>query len=249
MNGVKRVDKTLLSVSGLIVNYGAVKAVRAIDLMVNEGEIVALLGANGAGKSSTLNGIVGLAPKSGGVINFSGRDITHMPTENLVRLGVTLTPEGRRVFGSLSVEENMLLGGYTIGSRSTQYSDTLGHLYDLFPILKERRKQLAGTLSGGQQQQLAIARSMMSSPKLLLLDEPSLGLAPQIIEMIFEFISELRNNSTTILLVEQNVAMSLEIADRGYVMASGEIIVSGSADELESSQIVERAYLGTEEHS
>jgi branched-chain amino acid transport system ATP-binding protein len=239
----------LLSVSGLVVNYGAVKAVRAIDLTVNEGEIVALLGGNGAGKSSTLNGIVGFAPKSGGVVNFSGRDITNMPTEHIVRQGVTLTPEGRRVFGSLSVEENMLLGGYTIGSRGTKYSETLAHLYDLFPILKERRNQLAGTLSGGQQQQLAIARSMMSSPKLLLLDEPSLGLAPQIIEMIFDLILELRKSSTTILLVEQNVAMSLEIADRGYVMASGEIIVSGSAAELESSQMVEQAYLGTEEQN
>lgn len=238
----------LLSVSGLEVNYGAVRAVRSIDLTVNEGEIVALLGANGAGKSSTLNGIVGLAPKSGGAITFSGIDITNMSTEHLVRQGLTLTPEGRRVFASLSVEENMLLGGYSIGAKTAQHSDTLAYLFDLFPILKERRRQIAGTLSGGQQQQLAIARSMMSSPKLLLLDEPSLGLAPQIIEMIFDLISELRKNSTTILLVEQNVSMSLEIADRGYVMASGELIASGFADELESSQMITDAYLGVEEH-
>jgi branched-chain amino acid transport system ATP-binding protein len=243
------VNEMLLSVSGLVVNYDAVEAVRGIDITVAEGEIVALLGANGAGKSSTLNGIVGLAPRCSGVITFGDLDISDMPTENMVHHGLTLTPEGRRVFGSLTVEENMLLGGYTIGTRSSTFTDNLAHLYDLFPILKERRLQLAGTLSGGQQQQLAIARSMMSSPKLLLLDEPSLGLAPQIIETIFDLIANIRKGGATILLVEQNVAMSLEIADRGYVMASGEIIVSGSAEDLSKSQMVEQVYLGTEEHS
>lgn len=237
----------LLSATGLTVNYGAVEAVRGVDITVEKGEIVTLLGANGAGKSSALNAIIGLVPVTGGQIVFGGQDITELPTENLVRKGLTLTPEGRRVFGSLSVEENLLLGGYALGAGSSQYADNLAHLFDLFPILKERRSQLAGTLSGGQQQQLAIARSMMSSPKLLLLDEPSLGLAPQILEMIFDLISELRKGGVTILLVEQNVAMSLEIADRGYLMASGEIIASGSAEELASSHIVEQAYLGAEE--
>ena len=240
-------DKVLLSATGLTVNYGAVEAVRGVDITVEKGEIVTLLGANGAGKSSALNAIIGLVPVTGGQIVFGGQDITELPTENLVRKGLTLTPEGRRVFGSLSVEENLLLGGYALGAGSSQYADNLAHLFDLFPILKERRSQLAGTLSGGQQQQLAIARSMMSSPKLLLLDEPSLGLAPQILEMIFDLISELRKGGVTILLVEQNVAMSLEIADRGYLMASGEIIASGSAEELASSHIVEQAYLGAEE--
>ena len=237
----------LLSATGLTVNYGAVEAVRGVDITVEKGEIVTLLGANGAGKSSALNAIIGLVPVTGGQIVFGGQDITELPTENLVRKGLTLTPVGRRVFGSLSVEENLLLGGYALGAGSSQYADNLAHLFDLFPILKERRSQLAGTLSGGQQQQLAIARSMMSSPKLLLLDEPSLGLAPQILEMIFDLISELRKGGVTILLVEQNVAMSLEIADRGYLMASGEIIASGSAEELASSHIVEQAYLGAEE--
>jgi len=239
----------MLEVSGLAVRYGAVNAVRGVDLSVSRGEIVALLGANGAGKSSTLNAIVGLEPVSGGSIVFEDQDTTSLATELLVRRGLTLTPEGRHVFGSLSVEENLLLGGYTLGVRSQQFDDNRERLYSLFPILRERRRQLAGTLSGGQQQQLAIARSMMSSPRLLLLDEPSLGLAPQIIETIFGIISSLRNEGVTILLVEQNVAMSLEIADRGYVMASGQIITSGSAAELATSEIVHRAYLGAEQAS
>ncbi len=236
----------LLSASALAVNYGAVEAVRGIDIAVGEGEIVALLGANGAGKSSTLNAIVGLVPSHAKAIDFAGENIVGMPTEHLVRRGLTLTPEGRRVFASLTVEENLLLGGYTLGAKSAAYKDNLAQLFDLFPILKERRGQLAGTLSGGQQQQLAIARSMMSSPKLLLLDEPSLGLAPRILETIFELIARLRRDGVTILLVEQNVAMSLEIADRGYVMASGSIVASGTAAELESSHIVEQAYLGAQ---
>jgi len=237
----------LLSVSGLSINYGAVKAVREVDIEVAAGEIVALLGANGAGKSSTLNAIVGLVPKRGGRVIFNGRDITRISTEHLVRQGVTLTPEGRRIFGSLSVEENLFLGGLTVGAKTAAFKDRLAWLYGLFPILKERRTQLAGTLSGGQQQQLVIARSMMSSPRLLLLDEPSLGLAPQVLETIFELIAEIRKAATTILLVEQNVAMSLEIADRGYLMASGEIILEGSAKELADSQLIAKAYLGAEE--
>ncbi|MEM7170968.1 MAG: ABC transporter ATP-binding protein [Pseudomonadota bacterium] len=237
----------LLSTTNLTVGYGAVEAVRGIDIDVAEGEIVALLGANGAGKSSTLNALVGLTSIQAGEVTFDGMVTNNLSPEQLVRRGLTLTPEGRRVFAALTVEENLILGGYTLGTRSTAFTDNLSHLLDLFPILKDRRQQLAGTLSGGQQQQLAIARAMMSSPKLLLLDEPSLGLAPQIVEKIFELIDDLRAAGTTILLVEQNVALSLDIADRGYLMASGRIVTTGSGAELASSNIIEQAYLGAGE--
>jgi branched-chain amino acid transport system ATP-binding protein len=238
--------KPLLEVKGLYVRYGAVEAVRGIDLMINAGEIVTILGANGAGKSSTLNSIVGLATPHEGEIVFSGSNLFGQPTESIVRHGVTLTPEGRRVFGSLTTEENLLLGSFPLNNPGTDRNRNLEKMYNLFPILAERREQIAGTLSGGQQQMLAIARSLMSSPKLLLLDEPSLGLAPQIVDTIFEQIVDLRNEGITILLVEQNVAMSLNVADRGYIMASGSIVTEGSSDELSSSNIVEQAYLGHE---
>jgi len=237
---------TLLKVNGLQVQYGAVEAVRSVDLAIDEGEIVTILGANGAGKSSTLNAIVGMVPPSGGQIDFAGKELAGQPTESIVRFGITLTPEGRRVFGSLSTEENLLLGSIPLTDPSKGRDENLEKMYNLFPILSERRDQTAGTLSGGQQQMLAIARSLMSSPRLLLLDEPSLGLAPQIVDTIFEQIVDLRNAGITILLVEQNVAMSLEVADRGYVMASGEIVASGTSTELSSSNIVEQAYLGHE---
>jgi branched-chain amino acid transport system ATP-binding protein len=233
----------LLAVNDLSVRYGAVEAVRGIDLDVEEGELVALLGANGVGKSSTLNAIVGLAPTSGGSIAFAGTDITRQPTERLVRMGLTLTPEGRRVFAPLTVEENLMMGAY---SRADAAKVAIAHdrVYTLFPILAQRRRQMAGTLSGGQQQMLAIARSLMSEPKLLLLDEPSLGLAPQIVETIFDLIGSLRDQKVTMLLVEQNVAMSLDIVDRGYVMSGGRVVAQGSASELKSSHLVEDAYLG-----
>lgn len=234
----------LLDVKDLKVHYGAVEAVRGIDLTVEEGEVVALLGANGAGKSSTLNAIVGLVPKHAGSIRFADEDIGGLATEFLVRLGVTLTPEGRRVFGTLTVEENLTLGGLPLGNAHEERRRNFDRMLELFPILAERRGQLAGTLSGGQQQMLAIARSLMMSPKLLLLDEPSLGLAPQIVETIFETITDLRKAGITILLVEQNVAMSLDVVDRGYVMAAGTIATSGTAADLSSSNLVEEAYLG-----
>ncbi len=237
---------TLLQVNGLHVRYGAVEAVRGISLSIAEGEIVTLLGANGAGKSSTLNAIVGLAPPHAGEIVFAGSNLVGQPTESVVRLGLTLTPEGRRVFGSLTTEENLLLGSLPLRDPANDRSLNLSKMYDLFPILAERRAQIAGTLSGGQQQMLAIARSLMSSPKLLLLDEPSLGLAPQIVDTIFEQIVALRNDGITVLLVEQNVAMSLEVADRGYIMASGAIVTGGTSAELNSSSVVEQAYLGHE---
>ena len=236
----------LLDVKGLCVHYGAVEAVRGIDLHINEGEIVTILGANGAGKSSTMNSIVGLEPPNQGEINFSGISLFGLPTENIVRYGITLTPEGRRIFGSLTTEDNLLLGSFPLADPKTDRARNLQKMYDLFPILSERREQIAGTLSGGQQQMLAIARSLMSSPKLLLLDEPSLGLAPQIVDTIFEQIVDLRDAGITILLVEQNVAMSLQVADRGYIMASGRIVTEGSREELSSSNVVEQAYLGHE---
>jgi branched-chain amino acid transport system ATP-binding protein len=231
----------LLTVAGLAVAYGAIQAVRALDLRVGGGEIVALLGANGAGKSSTLNAIVGLVPARGRIV-FQEREILGLPTEAIVRRGLSLVPEGRHVFPSLTVDENLTLGGAVAGRAAsrTQRAEML----TLFPILAERERQLAGSLSGGEQQQLAIARALMSRPQLLLLDEPSLGLAPQIVETIFALIERLRAGGLTVLLVEQNVAMALEIADRGYVMAQGRVAMAGPAAELRASAAIERAYLG-----
>ncbi len=233
----------MLSVSGLKVAYGAVEAVRGIELSIEQGELVALLGANGAGKSSSLNALIGLVPASGGRVSFLSEDITGLPTEQLVRKGMTLSPEGRRVFASLTVGENLRIGAYGRMDRRS-LSESYERVFSLFPILKERETQLAGTLSGGQQQMLAIGRALMIEPRLLLLDEPSLGLAPQIVETIFELIAMLRRQGITILMVEQNVAMSLDIIDRGYVMAGGRIVAAGSAQELKSSSVVENAYLG-----
>ena len=232
----------LLSLSGLDVRYGAIQAVRSLDLEVGEGEIVALLGANGAGKSTTLKAIVGLAP-SKGEIAFAGRSIAGRDTEEIVRSGLTMVPEGRRVFPSLTVAENLRLGAATRSDPAA--TDRLRQeVESLFPILAERAGQAAGTLSGGQQQQLAIGRALMSEPKLLLLDEPSLGLAPQIVDDIFDLILRLKARGLTILLVEQDAIAALDIADRAYVMASGRIIMSGPAAELRASEQVAHAYLG-----
>ncbi len=233
---------SLLSVHGLSVAYGAVEAVHGIDFEVRAGEIVALLGANGAGKSSTLNGIVGLAPATSGRVLFKGRDLRGLATERLAGKRLTLCPEGRRVFATLNVEENLRLGGYALNGKQRP-DQALEEMYALFPILAERRRQLAGTLSGGQQQMLAIARALMCGPELLLLDEPSLGLAPLIVEQVFELISGLRARGVTLLLVEQNVAMSLDIADRGYVMASGRIVAAATAAELRHSDLIAQTYL------
>ncbi len=232
----------LLSIASLTVRYGAVEAVRGVDLQVERGELVALLGANGAGKSSTLNAIVGLADTAGGRVMLNDAEITGQPTETLVRQGITLAPEGRRVFAGLTVAENLRIGAYC---RPGDLTDAYERVFDLFPILKDRRTQLAGTLSGGQQQMLAIGRALMIEPEILLLDEPSLGLAPQIVDTIFELIAKLRQGGITILVVEQNVAMALDIVDRGYVMAGGCIVADGSAEDLKSSNLIEEAYLGT----
>lgn len=237
---------SLLQVEGLSVRYGVIEAVRGVSLTVDEGEIVALLGANGAGKTSTLSAIIGLVPAAGGDISFDGKQITGWSTERIVRGGMTMTPEGRRVFAALTVDENLVLGSAVLSDREAE-SRIRAEVFELFPILAERSNQSAGTLSGGQQQQLAIARSLMSGPRLLLLDEPSLGLAPQVVDSIFELIMRLKSRGLTILLVEQNVALALEVADRGYVLANGMVSMSGSSAELESSDEVERAYLGAHE--
>ena len=233
----------LLDVSGLTVSYGAVEAVRGIDLSVRKGEIVTLLGANGAGKSSTLNALVGLAPRRAQRLAFAGQAIAQLPPELIVRRGMTLVPEGRRIFPTLTVAEHLLLGGAKHAARGS-LAETEANMLALFPILKERLHQKAGSLSGGEQQMLAIARALMSSPDLLLLDEPSLGLAPQVVDRIFALIADLRAQGLTILLVEQNVALALEIADRGYVLVNGRIEIAGSAAELVASAEIRDAYLG-----
>ncbi|MFO1059647.1 MAG: ABC transporter ATP-binding protein [Dongiaceae bacterium] len=231
----------MLEVADLSVAYGTVRAVRGVSLEVDEGELVALLGANGAGKTTTLKAVMGLVPAAGGQVRFAGRDITNRPAEEIVRGGMTLVPEGRRVFAQLTVEENLRLG--PIGA-SGRHPPPESELLELFPILAKRRGQVAGTLSGGEQQQLAIARAMRSAPRLLLLDEPSLGLAPQVVDTIFDLLGELRRRGTTICLVEQNVHLALEIADRAYVLASGQLRLAGTATALLGSSDVDRAYLG-----
>ena len=233
----------MLELHDLCVRYGGITAVRDVSLRVEQGEIVAMLGANGAGKSSTLRAIVGLAPIKGGRVSFEARDITRLSTEAIVRRGLTLTPEGRRIFARLTVEENLRMGAVGRPSRR-EYVEDRARMLEMFPLLAERLKSQAGTLSGGEQQQLAFARSLMSRPKLILLDEPSLGLAPRIVELVFDTISNMREQGVTILLVEQNVARALDISDRAYVLSSGTIALEGAATELQSSRGIERAYLG-----
>jgi branched-chain amino acid transport system ATP-binding protein len=233
----------VLSVENLQVEYGPIKAVRGVDLNVEEGEIVVLLGANGAGKSSLLNAVAGLVPAAAGRIVVEGDDVTALPAVRIVRRGIALVPEGRRVFPRLTVAENLRLGGASRRDRAGLAEDK-ERVLGFFPILSERLKQEAGTLSGGQQQMLAIGRALMSRPRLLLLDEPSLGLAPIVVGEIFALLEELRESGTTILLVEQNVHMALSIAERAYVMASGRVEVSGPAAELRESVGIEAAYLG-----
>lgn len=232
----------LLQATGLEVHYGPVEAVRGVDFEIEEGEIVVFLGANGAGKSSTLNALVGLVPVKAGAVQFAGNDITKARAETLAPAGLTLVPEGRRVFGTLSVAENLLMGAYGIRDK-TKVAAAWDRVYSLFPILHERRSQFAGTLSGGQQQMLAIGRALMSNPKLLLLDEPSLGLAPKIVEQVFELLATLRDQGVTLGVVEQNAMLSLAIADRGYIFAGGKIVGAGSARDLRESSLLSGAYL------
>lgn len=233
----------LLKLENCKVRYGAVQAVRGVNLEIRKGEIVALLGANGAGKSSTMNAIAGLVPVADGKVWFEGRDITALAPEEIPISGLTLSPEGRRVFGTLSVDDNLRMGAYAVRDRAVA-KRARERVLDLFPILAERRKQYAGTLSGGQQQMLAIGRALMCSPRLLLLDEPSLGLAPLIVRQVFDLVKKLRDEGVTVFLVEQNVAGALAIADRAYMMASGVIQREGAADAMKRSDAMVASYLG-----
>lgn len=233
--------ESLLAITGLAVRYGAIEAVAGASLEVRQGQIVTLLGANGAGKSSILNAAMGLVPAAAGRIRLAGEDVAGWPPERIVRHGMSLCPEGRRVFANLTVAENLAIGAATRRGEAERARDDM---FTLFPVLAERSRQLAGTLSGGEQQMLAIARAMMSAPKILLLDEPSLGLAPQIVDAIFELVAGLARRGTTVLLVEQNVDLALEIADYGYVLATGAVALSGPAAALRNGRAVERAYLG-----
>ena len=234
----------MLSLQNVSVSYGPIQAVRGANMEIEQGEVVALLGPNGAGKSSLLRAIMGLHQISSGKITLNGQTISGKATEKIVKQGLTLTPEGRQVFSGLTVYENLKLGAAS-RKDGREVREAYRMIFELFPILSDRRGQNAGTLSGGEQQQLAIARSLMSKPKLLMLDEPSLGLAPVIVDQIFDLIVRLRDSGLTILLVEQNAELSLQIADRGYVFASGEIEMSGTSQELRSTANIMTAYLGT----
>ena len=232
---------TLLGVTDVTVRYGAVAALRGISIDVGEAEIVALLGANGAGKTTTLRTISGLHRPSAGQVHFAGERIDTMPPHRICALGIGHVPEGRRIFPRMSVDENLDMGAYLVrGDRSKQRR----RVFELFPVLEERRKQDGGTLSGGEQQMLAIGRALMSQPKLLLLDEPSMGLAPIFVARIFEIIREIREHGTTVLLVEQNAAQALQLADRGYVLETGSIVMHDKAKVLLSDDRVRAAYLG-----
>jgi branched-chain amino acid transport system ATP-binding protein len=232
----------LLEVSELCVNYGAIKAVKGISFAVERGEIVTLVGANGAGKSTTLNTIAGLVSAASGSVIYDGKNITNAQSSLIVKCGITLTPEGRQVFPRMTVRGNLEMGAYTQNRDSLK--ESLEQNYELFPILRERSKQLAGTLSGGEQQMLAVARALMSKPKLLLLDEPSLGLAPLIIKNIFGLIKKINRLGTTILLVEQNARQALGISDKGYVLETGRIVMSDSGANLTRNPRVVASYLG-----
>lgn len=231
----------MLTIKDLRVNYGGIEAVKGISFEVPEKSIVTLIGANGAGKSTTLRSITGLVKASGGSIQFDGAELLGMDTPDIVAKGITLVPEGRRVFPDMTVIENIKIGAYL---RSDSLEDDINWVYDLFPRLKERSWQLAGTLSGGEQQMLAVARALMSHPKLLMMDEPSLGLAPLIVQDIFSIIKEINKQGVTILLIEQNANMALRIADQGYVLETGRIALTGTGRELLADESVKAAYLG-----
>lgn len=233
----------MLKVENLHINYGFIEAVKGIDFEVNDGEIVALIGANGAGKTTTMHALSGLIKAKRGSIVLDGKDITKVPANKIVGLGLIQVPEGRHVFASQTVLENLTLGAYLCKDKKLIEAN-LNHVFELFPRLKERQKQLAGTLSGGEQQMLAMGRALMSNPKVLLLDEPSMGLSPLLVKEIFAIIKEINDNGTTVFVVEQNAKMALEIAHRAYVMETGKIVLSGTGKELLASDAVSKAYLG-----
>jgi branched-chain amino acid transport system ATP-binding protein len=233
----------LLALEKLCVAYGGIQAVKGIDLTVGHGELVCLIGANGAGKTTTLKGITGLQPVRSGRVVYDGGDITGLPSFRLVQRGLAMVPEGRGVFGGLTIEENLAMGAYTRRDRQGVAAD-VERVFELFPRLKERRKQTAGTLSGGEQQMLAMGRSLMSKPRLLLLDEPSMGLAPLMVQKVFETVLRVSAEGVTILLIEQNAKLALEVSHRGYVMESGEITLAGDSKQLLGDPAVRAAYLG-----
>ncbi|MHB1140989.1 MAG: ABC transporter ATP-binding protein [Sulfuricaulis sp.] len=232
-----------LEARGLEVSYGGIRAVKGIDLMVQQGELVCLIGANGAGKTTTLKSLCGMLPPSRGEILYEGAPVTGRPSYELVRRGISLVPEGRGIFGRLTLEENLKIGAYVRRDHAAIRAD-MDRLYDLFPRLAERRTQQAGTLSGGEQQMLAIGRALMSRPRLLLLDEPSMGLAPMLVQKIFEIIKRIAEEGMTLLLVEQNARLALEVSHRGYVMESGNIVLADSAQALLKDAKVQECYLG-----
>ena len=235
----------LLELTGVEVAYGGIQAVKGIDLAVSSGELVCLIGANGAGKTTTLRGICGVQPVRAGRIRYDSVDITGVPPFELVRRGLAMVPEGRGVFGALTIEENLAMGAYIRRDKAGIRAD-IERIYALFPRLKERRRQTAGTMSGGEQQMLAMGRAMMSRPRLLLLDEPSMGLAPLMVQKVFETVLAISAEGTTILLIEQNARLALEVSHRGYVMESGAISLSGDAKTLLDDPAVRAAYLGEE---
>jgi branched-chain amino acid transport system ATP-binding protein len=234
---------SLLKVTDLVVSYGGIEALKGISFEVDQGQIVTLIGANGAGKSTTLRTISGLVPPKDGRIYFEGRDITDLNTQKIVETGIAMVPEGRRVFANLTVQENLRIGAYLRKDKEAIEED-FKYVYDLFPRLKERSWQLAGTLSGGEQQMLAVGRAVMTRPKLIMMDEPSLGLAPLVVKDIFKIIRTLKDTGMTVLLIEQNANAALHACDYAYVMETGRITTSGTGDELLASEAIQEAYLG-----
>ena len=233
----------LLEVKDLEVSYGVIEALKGISFEVKEGEIVTLIGANGAGKTTTMQSVIGLIPSRHGTVTYDGQDITKMPCHKIVHLGMSQVPEGRRIFQELTVYENLLMGAYSRKKEDT-FKEDLENVYKRFPRLAERSNQIAGTLSGGEQQMLAMGRALMSRPKLLMLDEPSMGLSPILVDEVFDIIKDINKDGTTILLVEQNAGKSLAISDRAYVLETGSIVLSGTGAELSASEEVKKAYLG-----
>ena len=234
----------LLELDDVRVAYGVIEAVKGVSLTVNKGEIVTLIGGNGAGKTTTLRAISMVHPPFTGAVRFEGEDITGMPSHDVVARGIVQVPEGRHIFPNMSVAENLEMGSFQRRASRKEINDELDHIYGLFPVLKERRKQAGGTLSGGEQQMLAIGRALMAKPKLLMLDEPSMGLAPQIVERVFEVIAEINSQGTPVLLIEQNAQMALNAAKRGYVIETGEIVLEDDAKKLLGNDQVRKAYLG-----
>ncbi|MFM1655399.1 ABC transporter ATP-binding protein [Brevibacillus sp. B_LB10_24] len=233
----------MLRIEKLNVSYGSIHAVRDVSLEVNQGEVVTLIGSNGAGKTTTLNAICGVIPSKGS-IRYQNKEINGLPTHQIVKEGIVMVPEGRRVFPKLSVANNLQMGAYSRKATKSELQEDLHMVYELFPRLAERKSQMAGTMSGGEQQMLAIGRALMANPKLLILDEPSMGLAPIVVKGIFETIRRIKQQGLTILLIEQNAAMALSVADRGYVLEHGEIGFHDTAENLRNQDIVKKAYLG-----